>query len=152
MNKKESFIRAVQILAPNDQFIHEAAERVQEEILPIAPGAAALDFIVAMQTWKKENGRTTEHSARRYSHPRHDDTENLLKNGREKCSHNSMGKRRSKIRLKDSVRVKSAEYWLKLGEPVQALLELQHLQKRSKKDPWVVKVFVSAMGADANPG
>jgi len=105
-----------------------------------------------MQTWKKENYRTTEHSARRYSSPRHDDCENLFENGREECSHNSTGKRRSKFRLKDALHVKSAEYWIKLGEPVQALLGLQHLQKRSKKDPWVVKVFVSAMGADANPG
>jgi len=31
-------------------------------------------------------------------------------------------------------------------------LELQHLQKRSKKTPWVVKVFVSAMGAAVNQG
>jgi len=61
-----------------------------------------------------------------------------------------MGKVRNKIRLEDALLVKSAEYWLKLGEPVQALMELQQLPKSKKKDPWVVKIFVSTTGAALN--
>jgi len=58
-----------------------------------------------------------------------------------------MGKGRNKIRLEDALLVKSAEYWLKLGEPIQALMELQQLPESKKKDAWVVKIFVSATGA-----
>ncbi len=49
MNKKENFLKAVQILAPDDQFILQSAHCVAEESLPAAPGGAALEFIVAMQ-------------------------------------------------------------------------------------------------------
>ena len=36
MKKKTTILEAVQILAPDYQFIHQAAERVQVGILPIA--------------------------------------------------------------------------------------------------------------------
>src|SRR6266699_1086632 len=49
MNKKESFLKAVQILAPDDQFILQSAHCVAEESLPDTPGGAALEFVVAMQ-------------------------------------------------------------------------------------------------------
>ena len=49
MNKKETFIKAVQILAPDDQIIYQAARRVSEQGLPAAPGGAALEFVVGMQ-------------------------------------------------------------------------------------------------------
>ena len=38
--------------------------------------------------------------------------------------------------LKDAVRIKSAEFWLKLGEPGRALLELQRLPMRAWNHPW----------------
>jgi len=91
-----------------------------------------------------------KNSARRYPQPRHDDCESLWKNRRKKCFHNSTGKGRNKTRLEDALLVKSAEYWLKLGEPIQALMELQQLPESKKKDPWVVKIFVSATGAALN--
>jgi len=62
------------------------------------------------------------------------------------CCHRCMKKLQSRIRLKDAVRVKCAEYWLKLGEWREALMELQQLPETAKQDPWVIKVFLSATG------
>src|SRR5712671_858711 len=82
---------------------------------------------------KKENCCTMKNSARRYPQPRHDNCESPWKNRRKKCFHNSMGKGRNKIRLEDALLVKSAEYWLKLGEPIQALMELQQVTGEQKE-------------------
>jgi len=49
--------------------------------------------------------------------------------------------------MSHALRVKSAEYWLMLGEPFEALAELQMLPDPVKRDPWVVKVMVYAAGA-----
>src|SRR5260370_5786427 len=49
MKRKQQFLKAIQILAPGDTFIRKAAERVTEESLPVAPGGAALELVVAMQ-------------------------------------------------------------------------------------------------------
>ena len=150
MKRKQQFLKAVQILAPDDRFIHQAARRVQEEMLPLAPGGAALEFVVAMQNWQQVNCQWVEHSARRYSHPRHDGCENSSKemeNWREMCCHQRVKKRQNKIPLKDVLRIKSAEYWLKLGEWREALLELQQLPENTKKQPSVIKMLVSATGA-----
>jgi predicted Zn-dependent protease len=46
-----------------------------------------------------------------------------------------------KLALRDALRVRSAEMWLRLGEPTQALLELQKLSKRTQRDPLVVHVL-----------
>ncbi len=43
--------------------------------------------------------------------------------------------------LRDAIRLRSAEFWLRLGEPVPALLELQKLTARGRKHPWSTKVF-----------
>jgi len=43
--------------------------------------------------------------------------------------------------MKDALLVKTAEMWLRLGEPSQALMELQRLTKRAWKHPWVESVF-----------
>jgi hypothetical protein len=58
-----------------------------------------------------------------------------------------MKKPKSDLRLKDAVRVKSAEMWLKMGEPLQALLELQPLTKKAWKHPWTEKVMWRAAQA-----
>jgi len=39
-----------------------------------------------------------------------------------------------------AVYVRSAELWLRLGEPFEAMLELQKLPKRSAKHPWAQRV------------
>jgi hypothetical protein len=43
--------------------------------------------------------------------------------------------------MKDALRVKSAEMWLRLGEPFQAFQELQRLTRRAWKHPWTERVF-----------
>jgi hypothetical protein len=48
---------------------------------------------------------------------------------------------KTNLSMKDAVRVKSAEMWLKLGEPMQALRELQSLTRRAWKHPWTENVF-----------
>jgi hypothetical protein len=49
----------------------------------------------------------------------------------------------SPISLRSAVHVKSAELWLRLGEPIQAFCELQRLPVRARKHPWAQKVFQS---------
>lgn len=49
MNRKERFLKAVQLLAPGDEFILGLAQRVREEQLPAHPGAAALQLVVEAQ-------------------------------------------------------------------------------------------------------
>jgi len=44
------------------------------------------------------------------------------------------------LSLKDALRIKSAEMWLRLGEPKSALLELQRLRRRAWKHPWTERV------------
>lgn len=41
----------------------------------------------------------------------------------------------------------SAEYWLKLGQPAEALMELERLPENVRNHPWAVKVHVAAIGA-----
>ncbi len=49
--------------------------------------------------------------------------------------------------MKRKLLIKAAEYWLKLGEPDQALKELEALTKSSWNHPSVLKVRVAALGA-----
>src|SRR2546426_12217362 len=110
MNKKENFLKAVQILAPNDQFIHQAALCVSEESLPAAPGGAALEFVVAMQrltgpAWQCKTRFKLAH--------------------RRSAAHTSCSVAQNPIALKHALKLKSAEFWLKLGQPDQALLEIK---------------------------
>jgi hypothetical protein len=48
------------------------------------------------------------------------------------------------INLADALRIKSAEYWLQLGQPTQALSELQRLSRKARPHPWVNKVLGAA--------
>jgi len=52
-----------------------------------------------------------------------------------------------RISLKNAVRLKSAEFWLKLGHPVEALVELQRLPQRTRKHPWARQVCRSVYRA-----
>ena len=54
---------------------------------------------------------------------------------------------RVKLAFPDALRLMSAELWLRLGEPVQALLELQKLTKSAAKHPWAERVFQMARQA-----
>ena len=48
-NIKQQFITAVQILAPENEFILKLALRIPEEQLPAYPGGAALEFVAALE-------------------------------------------------------------------------------------------------------
>ncbi len=48
------------------------------------------------------------------------------------------------LNLREAVLVKSAELWLKLGQPTEALLELQQLPLLCRSHPWALKVMQKA--------
>ena len=48
--------------------------------------------------------------------------------------------------LSHAIRVKTAEYWLKLGDADQALKELERLPRTTWTQPWVVRIRVAAVG------
>lgn len=60
-----------------------------------------------------------------------------------------MKRLKSELPLRDAVRVKSAETWLHMGEPAQALLELKKLTRKAWRHPWTEQVMwktAQAMG------
>ena len=54
---------------------------------------------------------------------------------------------RAALSLKNSVRLRSAELWLQLGQPMEALSELQHLPPRVRKHPKAMRVCRSVYNA-----
>jgi hypothetical protein len=48
------------------------------------------------------------------------------------------------LALSHAIRVKSAQYWLILGEPLDALAELQLLPEAARRNPQATKVMLSA--------
>ena len=131
MNRKEQFMQAVQILAPGDQNLCHAAERVSEEKLPVAPGGAALEFVVAFQKLRVPAEFGATGSAIR-------DRPSWVPQATVMAERLSMS---------HALRVKSAEYWLRLGQPLEALMELGNLPEETRDHPWVLRVLVSAMEA-----
>jgi hypothetical protein len=49
--------------------------------------------------------------------------------------------------IQDSLQIKAAEYWLKLGEADQALKELEKLPSRIWTHRWALKTRITALGA-----
>lgn len=58
-----------------------------------------------------------------------------------------MKTRRGSISLRNKVRLRSAELWLELGQPMQALSELQRLPLRVRKHPKAIRVCRSVYRA-----
>ncbi len=54
---------------------------------------------------------------------------------------------KTNLRFKDAVRVKSAEFWLRMGEPLQATRELRKLTRRAWNHPWTQRVVWQAAQA-----
>ncbi len=52
-----------------------------------------------------------------------------------------------RIALDDALRLKSAEFWLQLGEPLQAFRELTRLSRHATKHPWAANVWLLALRA-----
>jgi hypothetical protein len=49
--------------------------------------------------------------------------------------------------INDSLQIKAAEFWLKLGEADQALKELEGLPRSTWSHSWAIKTRVAAIGA-----
>jgi len=45
------------------------------------------------------------------------------------------------ISLGDALHIKSAEFWLALGQPMEAVAELQKLTREAWKAGWAIAVF-----------
>ncbi|MGH7869520.1 MAG: hypothetical protein ACREP9_18275 [Candidatus Dormibacteraceae bacterium] len=129
MNSKEHFLNAVQILAPGDEFMLQAATEVPEESLPAAPGGMALEFVVALQ---RENPPVFPCRSR-------------LKSSSHRNA--STVKEAIDFSLQHALKLKAAEFWLRLGDPAQALIEIQTLSEKLQKHPQVLKVQLTAIGA-----
>jgi hypothetical protein len=142
MKRKHQFLQAIQILAPNDSFIHRAARRVSEDTLPLLPGGAALEFVVAMERLRSSIASSgTTCGKPNPSTCRLESTAGARARVREPNTY------QGQLRLSHALRVKSAEYWLKLGEPEQALLELRALPKSVQSLSCVLKVHLAAVHA-----
>ena len=58
-----------------------------------------------------------------------------------------MKRLKTNLLLKDAVRVKSAELWLRMGEPLQATRELRKLTRQAWNHPWTQSVVWQAAQA-----
>jgi len=132
MEPKELFLQAVRILAPGDQALYQAAQQINEESLPMAPGGAALEFIRKVQRRK-----IVRWSCR----------------ARFKLLGHAAGRSETKfaankdITFDDAIRIKTAELWIKLGQPEQAILELRSLPEQLQHHSWVLKTHLAAIRA-----
>jgi hypothetical protein len=81
MKRKRQFLRSVQILAPGDTFFLNAAQSVPEESLPVAPGGAALDLVVAMQKlMRSANDNSCARNWKGSEHPQREGQDQLSVN------------------------------------------------------------------------
>ena len=112
MESKPQFLRAIQILAPGDQFTLDTAKRFPE--LAAFFGDSAFE----PQELKPSVNPETERPGR--------------------ATELSMG---------HALRIKSAHYWLQLGEVDQALLELGALSTTASNHPLAVKARVAVLQA-----
>ena len=128
--RKQQFEQTVQILAPGDQLILQAARRIPEERLPAFPGAAALEFVVAFQKQRESIGLPIKPKAHHARHNKHGPGATSI-NGQLSLSH--------------LIQVKSAELWLMLGGADEAVRELEALPRRSWNHPSALKARVAAL-------
>jgi hypothetical protein len=142
MKRKNQFLRAIQILAPNDPFTLRAAQRVPDETLPVAPGGAALELVVAIEKLRMSIGFTGAFCG----NPASSERRAMLEGDRQEAFDDTETFA-GQLQLKDALSVKSAEYWLKLGQPAQALAALETLPESVRMNSWVVKVRIAAVGA-----
>jgi len=129
--KKEKFLTAVRILAPGDETIFQAAQWVTEESLSVAPGHEALEFVLAMQqrrssAWPCRN--RFKRTSREIPATRHSPAPDGLT-------------------LEQALRVKSAEFWIKLGQPDQAIREIKSLPESLQEHAAVLKAHLAAVRA-----
>jgi len=132
--RKEKFLTAVRILAAGDEFILRAAEWVGEEHLSMAPGCEALEFVVAMQQAKKARWPCRNRFKRRsWTIP-------------------ALHTAKPELSFEEALQVKSAELWLKLGHPEEALREIRTLPESLQKHAAVLKAHLDAVRAAREAG
>lgn len=132
MDKKENFLRAVQILAPDDQFIQRAAQCVSEQRLSDTPGGEALEFVVAMQ---------------RLTGPPWPCRDRFKTTYRQRSTPGPCSVAQKAIPLEHAMTIKSAELWLKLGQSDQALSEIKNLPTELQNHPMAIKVHLAVVRA-----
>jgi hypothetical protein len=149
MNRKLQFLQAVQILAPKDHLVYWAASRVPEESLPPRPGGVALQFVVGMNQLLRPSpcrgARARRGLPSALSWRIHRVSGRPRKTGASPAQ--AFDEREvtpEGLILEEAIRVRSAEYWLGLGEPGPALAELGALPVVSRNHPWVVQVQLRA--------
>jgi hypothetical protein len=148
MNNRKQFLEIVQMLAANDRLILNTVQLVTEEALPAYPGAAALEFLAAMEKLKPLLAECTTLSLRPGRHELQVGNGSIPKASHKNCQAAINRKERRKgLPLADALRVKSAEYWLGLGQPAEAMLQLDKVSEDSKKHAWFLKTQISAVGA-----
>jgi hypothetical protein len=131
--RKQRFMRAIRILAPGDQLIYQIAQRIPEEKLPAFPGGAILEFVAAFQELRNSINLPIKSNTRR--------------SGRHKPGCHQAIPSKDRLPLSHALRVRSAEYWLRLGDADQALRELEALPKSAWNHPSAVETRVAAVGA-----
>ena len=143
MKRKEQFLSAVEILAVGDKFIIKAAQLVREDALPFKPGGVASEFATIMEKLRPflSQRRTQAKALSPIQLGLQSRVSSAFGNAREQ-DHAQV-----QMRLENAPRVKSAEFWLKLGQPVQALCELNKLPKSARNQPWALRVNVTAIGS-----
>ena len=129
--KKEKFLTAVRILAPGDETILEAAEEVNEEHLSLAPGCEALEFVVAMQQRKGPSWPCR----------------NRFKRTSRTIPALVQSPPSAELSFEDALRLKSAELWIRLGQPDQAIREIKRLPENLQKHASVLKAHLAAVRA-----
>ena len=142
MNKKKQFLETVRILAPGDGLMLNTARLVAEKSIPAFPGSAALEFVTVMDRLRPLlTGCLPRHHRSRI-------TNGSPKRTQMSCQAASNRRAlRKGLPLVDAMRIKSAEYWLGLGQPVEAIMELDKVSEGCKKHSWFLKAQVSAVGA-----
>jgi hypothetical protein len=91
-----------------------------------------LEFVAAFQELRKSINLPIKSNGRRCGHRKHGRHQARPSKGRLPLSH--------------ALRVRSAEYWLRLGEADQALRELEALPKSAWNHPSAVETRVAAFG------
>ncbi len=122
-----SLIQAVQIPALGNQFIVQKPQPMSEERLP------ALEVVVAIQELREPTSVKLPINPKLH-HANHD-----------KPALHSSTSIPGQLSLSHSLRIKSAEFWLILGEADEALRELEALPGRAWNHPSAKKVCVAAL-------
>jgi hypothetical protein len=144
MNRKQQFLAAVQILAPQDQFIFDAAQRIPEAKLPEIPGGAALEFVAALAKLKERLHCPSKPTAALRTQDDDEPQPWLVVPSKQHDNVVKVSPVSNPISVPQGLRIKCAESLLNQGDPVRALELLEKLPARARRHPWAARVRRSA--------